>query len=55
MTAMISPCPIRPVLGIWSPGIVPVRFKASARKKIVMTIGMNRFPAFSPSVSMTMP
>ena len=55
MTAMMIACPMSPVLAIWSPGTVPVRLSPRVRKKIVIRIGMNRLPSFSPSVSMTMP
>ena len=45
---------MRPVLAICRPGMMPVMFSPSVRKKIVNSSGMNRRPSFSPSVSMTM-
>ena len=50
----MSAWPISPVLAIWRPGIVPVMFKPSVKKKIVNSSPMKRRPSFSPSVSTMM-
>ena len=54
MTAMMIAMPMSAVLAMRNGGMMPVRFSPSVRKKIVIRIGMNRLPSFSPSVLMTM-